>query len=57
MKMVIHEAIGMADPMVALIDLVQSSEEVFSIAVVFVNRLLFISPGGDMIHRLGIFDP
>jgi hypothetical protein len=55
--MVIHEAIGMADPMVALIDLVQSSEEVFSIAVVFVNRLLFISPGGDVIHRPRIFDP
>jgi hypothetical protein len=55
--MVIHEAIGMAEPMVALIDLVQSSEEVVSISVVSVNRLLFISPGGDMIHRPGIFNP
>jgi hypothetical protein len=54
--MVIHEAIGMADPIVALIDSVQSSEEVVSISVVFVNRLLFISPGGDMIHSPGIFD-
>jgi len=55
-KMVIHEAIGMADPIVALIDLVQSSEEIVSIAVVFVNSLLFISPGSDMIHRPRIFD-
>jgi hypothetical protein len=55
--MVIHEAIAMAEPIVTPIDLVQSSEEVFSISVVFINRLLFISPRGDMIHSPGIFDP
>jgi hypothetical protein len=55
--MVLHEAIGMADPMVALIDLVQSGEEVISIAIIFVNRLPFISPGSDVIHRPGIFNP
>jgi hypothetical protein len=54
--MVIHEAICMADPIVALIHLVQSSEEVVSIAVVFVNSLPFIPPGTDMIHCPRIFD-
>jgi hypothetical protein len=54
--MVIHEAISMAEPIVAPIDLVQSSEEVLPISVVFVNRLLFISPRSDMIHSPGIFD-
>jgi hypothetical protein len=57
MKMVIHEAIGMAEPIVAPVDLVQSSKEVFSISVVFINRPLFISPRGDMIQSSGIFDP
>jgi hypothetical protein len=55
--MVIHEAIGMAEPIVAPVDLVQSSKEVFSISVVFINRPLFISPRGDMIQSSGIFDP
>jgi len=54
--MVIHETIGMAEPIVALINLVQSSEEVVSISVVFVNRLLFISPGGNMIYSARVFD-
>ena len=55
--MVIHQAIGMAEPIVALIDLVQSSEEVVSLSIVLVNRLLFISPGSDMIHSPAILDP
>jgi hypothetical protein len=54
--MVSHEAIGMAEPIVALIDLVQCSKEIISISVVFVNRFLLISPGSDMIHSPGIFD-
>jgi hypothetical protein len=47
----------MADPVVAPVDLVQGGEEVVSIWVVFAYRLLFISPGGNMIHSPGIFDP
>jgi hypothetical protein len=49
-------AIGMAEPMVAPVDLVQNEEKVLPILVILVNRLLFISPGGDMIHSAGIFD-
>ena len=54
--MVIHEAIGMAEPMVALIDLVESGEKVLSIFIIFVNRLLFISPGSykDFSRLLGM---
>jgi hypothetical protein len=52
----IHEAVGMAEPIVAFIDLVESGEKVLSILVVLVNRLLFIFPGGYLIHSAGIFD-
>jgi len=55
-KVVIHEAIGMAEPIVAFIDLVESREKVLSICLILVNRLLFISPGGYVIHSPGIFD-
>ena len=49
-------AIGMAEPMVALIDLVENGKKVLSIFIIFVNRLLFISPGGYMVHSTRIFD-
>jgi hypothetical protein len=55
-EVVIHEAIRMADPMVAFVDFVENEEKVLPILVIFVNRLLFISPGGDMIDSAGIFD-
>jgi len=42
--------------MLASIDLVQNEEKALPILVILVNRLLFISPGGDMIHSAGIFD-
>jgi hypothetical protein len=50
----IHEAIGMAEPIVALIDLLESKKKVLSILVILVNRLLFISPGSYMIHSAAI---
>jgi len=56
MKVVIHKAIGMAEPMVAFVDFVENEEKVLTILVILVNRLLFISPGGDMIHSARIFD-
>ena len=54
--MVIHEAIGMAEPMVALVDLVENGEKVLPILILPVNKLFSISPRGDMIHSTGIFD-
>jgi hypothetical protein len=55
-EVVIHEAIGMTEPMVAPIDLVENEEKVLPILVILVNTLLFISPGCDVIHSTGIFD-
>jgi len=46
----------MAEPMVAFVDFVENEEKVLTILVILVNRLLFISPGGDMIHSARIFD-
>ena len=43
-----HEAIGMAEPMVALVDLVDNEKKVLPILIIFVNRLFFISPRGDI---------
>jgi len=56
MKMVIHEAISMAKPIVAFIDPVQSYKEIIAISVISVNRLLFIPSGGDMVDSPWIFD-
>ena len=48
--------LGMAEPIVALFDLAQSREKVLPILIILVNRPLFISPRGYMIHSTGIFD-
>jgi len=46
----------MAEPMVALGDLVEDEEKVLSILVIPINSLFFVPPGGDMIHSARIFD-
>jgi hypothetical protein len=55
-EVIVHEAIGMAQPMVAFINLVENGEKVLSILVIPVNRLLFISPRGYMIYGARVFD-
>jgi len=55
-KVVIHEAIGMAEPVVALADLVEDEKKVLPILIIPVDGLLFVSPGGDMIYSTWIFD-
>jgi hypothetical protein len=51
-----HEAVGMADPVVSLIDMPKGAKEVFSVLVVLKYRVLVITPGGDMIYGVWIFD-
>ena len=53
--MVAHEAVGMAEPVISVIDMLQGIQEILAILVVFKNGFLFISPAGDMIDRSGIF--
>jgi hypothetical protein len=56
MVMIIHKAVGVTDPMVAFDDVLDGIEEFGPILIVSEDRLLLVAPGGDMIHRAGIFD-
>lgn len=53
--MVIHQAVGMAEPVIPLIDMLEGVQEVDAVLVVFENGLLFITAGGDVIDGTGVF--
>jgi hypothetical protein len=57
MIVVPHQAIGMADPTKPIDDIAKSLEERTAVLIVFVDRLLAVSSGGDVIHRSGELDP
>jgi hypothetical protein len=44
MIVVVHETVGVADPMIALINVAEYPEECFTVAVVLEDVLLLISP-------------
>ena len=44
MIVVVHETVGVADPMIALINVAEHPEEGFTVAVVLEDVLLLISP-------------
>jgi hypothetical protein len=46
-----HEAIGMADPVVAFIDMLEGVEEVQAVGVVLENGLLLIAARSGVIVR------
>ena len=48
--------LGVADPVVALIDVLQGLEEVLAIGVSAEDRLLLVAAGGHMIDRASVFD-
>jgi predicted ribosome-associated RNA-binding protein Tma20 len=52
---VVHHAVGMAEPVIPLINMLESVQEVDAVLVVFENGLLFISAGGDVIDGTGVF--
>jgi hypothetical protein len=56
MVVVGHETIGVAYPVVALIDVLNGVQEVLAVLIVFEDGLLFISAGGYVIDGAGIFD-
>jgi hypothetical protein len=49
MIVVVHQAVGVADPMIPLIDMLQRIQKVRVVLVVFKNSLLFVPAGGDVI--------
>ena len=50
-----HEAVGVAKPIISLINVLKGVEEVFTILVVFKDRFFFITTGGDVINGTGVF--
>ena len=56
MKMVGHEAVGVADPVVAFIDVLEGVQEVLAVRVILEYRLLLVPAGGHMIDCAGVFD-
>jgi hypothetical protein len=50
-----HEAVGVADPIVAFVDVLEGVQKVLSIDVILENGFLLVSTGGDMIDCTGVF--
>jgi hypothetical protein len=53
--MVGHEAVGMADPVVPLVGVLERIEEIQAVLLVFENGLLLVPAGGDVVDCTGIF--
>jgi hypothetical protein len=55
MIMVGHEAVGVTNPIVPLVDVLEGIEKIETIAVVLENSFLFIAAGGHVVDGAGIF--
>ena len=47
--MVVHQAVGVADPMIPLMDMLQHVQKVDAVLIVSENSLLFVAAGGEVI--------
>jgi hypothetical protein len=55
MIVVLHQAVGVADPMIPLIDMLQHVQKVDAVPIVSENSLLFVATGGDVIDSTCVF--
>jgi hypothetical protein len=55
MVMIIHEAISMAEPVVAFIDVGKDFKKRQPILIVLKYRFLVVAPVGDVIYRARVF--
>ena len=53
--MVGHEAVGVANPVVPFVGVLEGIEEVQAVMVVFENGLLLVPAGCDVVDSTGIF--
>jgi len=53
--MVVHQAVGVADPIAAFIDMLEGVQEVDPVLVAFEDGLSLITAGGDVVNCAGIF--
>ena len=56
MVVIVHEAIGMADPVVAFVDMLERPEKVLTVLIVLEDGLLLVAAGGHMVDSAGVFD-
>ena len=54
MIMVVHQALGVADPIISFVDVLEGVQKVDPILLTLKNGLLFITPGGNVIDCAGI---
>jgi hypothetical protein len=53
--MVVHQAVSVADPIAAFIDVLEGVQEVDPVLVAFEDGLSLITAGGDVVNCTGIF--
>ena len=56
MGMVGHEAVGMADPIVAFVDVLEGVQKVQTVSVIFENGLFLVAARCNMVDCAGVFD-
>jgi hypothetical protein len=56
MIMIVHQAVGMADPVIAFIDMSEDNDEGFPVALVLEDILLLVPSGSNVIDGARIFD-
>jgi hypothetical protein len=54
--MIVHQAVAMADPVIAAVDLIKNIEEGLPVLVVLKDGFLFIAPGGNVVNGARVFD-
>jgi hypothetical protein len=55
MIVIVHEAIGMADPVISFIDVLEGVQKVDAVLVALEDGLSFVAPGGNVVDCTGIF--
>jgi len=53
--MIGHETIGVADPVVSFVDVLEGVQEVLAVMVILEDGLLFVATGCHMIYSAGVF--
>ncbi len=55
MVVVGYEAVGVAQPVITLVDVLKGVEEVLAVLVVFEDSLLFVAARGNVVDGAGVF--
>jgi hypothetical protein len=53
---VVHQAVGVADPIVAFVHMLEGVQKIDPVLVALENRLSLVTPGGYVINSTGVLD-